>query len=297
MSLARGLKAYTERQHGLLGTVADVFGLVGFALACWGLFGEVPQTILAIALALLAFACVAYALFATKDVANLRVDLAGAKERADTVERRWKALDKLDEANTTLTQASVLTRREDAAVEERFIEYLEQVCRNVAEAMAGITRRTCRVTLQETYLDETESLAVRRIVSSSYTTAPAEASSVDRVSENTDFDSIFNGAPYYLCNDLPAELPSGYRNSHWTPELLATWVHTGDYPYRSAMVFPVSGPSDGPSTDQKLIGFLSIDSSDVDVFDADTVGVVGRIVAKGAYASLIHYRAWRKDSQ
>lgn len=126
----------------------------------------------------------------------------------------------------------------------------------------------------------------------------SKSEKTDWVSENTDFDKImFSGADHFASNDLPAEIMNGYRNSHWTPERLEEWARTGEYPYRSTIVWPVRGQIDpsGPNQQWSAVGFLCVDSPDPDVFDLKLDVVAGELIAEALYG--VWPRTQRDQSQ
>ena len=119
------------------------------------------------------------------------------------------------------------------------------------------------------------------------------------MADNTDFSRLFFAADeFFLANDLPDELASGYKNSHWTSERLAEWRRTGDYPYRSTAVWPLRGRVEDSGSGEgrfEIAGFLSVDSPDAGIFDRDTVKPVGEVFAHAAYSGLVLYRAWNEE--
>lgn len=302
MKMPDWVEKWTSRPHGLVGTIADVVGILGALAAVWSLLSsdDIPQSVLAVALGVLTIVSVLVALRLSAMMSILKTKVRAADDRAGLLEKRWSALTKLEKATEHLSRSTVIAARLEEASAERFAENLELACRELSDVMREITGKDCRVTLQEVYAANhgtRQELAVRRIASSSYNgTVGNESTSIDWVAENTDFHTVVENGGHYVCNDLVAALQAGYRNSHWDTGLLATWQHTGDYPYRSTMVFPVSGQSLHPGQDS-LRGFLSIDSKAVNVFDEDIVGVIGRLVTLTTYASLVQFRAWREDDE
>lgn len=280
-----------DTPRGLLGTLADFIQVATVLFAAVSLIvtkGAVAA-IMASALSVIAL---------TSLVIIWRLETA--LRRKSRSESAGIAIPGLAAAIADMTRAHQALRDGEAGASRAFVQLCEQACKDFATALTAMTGRTCRVTLHEVYVPENgldTDWSVQKIAGS-YGPQPEGRSddAVDLICDNTDFDLIMNGAPIYLCNDLVEAISTGYRNSHWTPEKLAEWHRTGEYPYRSTVVWPLreSVVRDG-DTIFELAGFLSVDASESGTFDRDTVQPLGEAVAHAAYIGLVTYRDLKRE--
>ena len=282
---------------GSLGTVADVLAIVGAISWVIALVTrrDLPKSLLAIFLGILTLACVVMVFRLQNTLRELQIGLTGRARVGD-------ALPSLAESMADLSRATVAISDGASGSETVFFTHLEAACRSFAEALRTATGSHCRVTVQDLYAPDSqlprlghsgEDFAVRTIArSGSSTEGPAlAAGGVDWVRENTDFEAVLlQKQPYYLCNDLVAELSAGYRNSHWPPERLKEMQVSQNYPYRSTIVWPLRGRITGPGPDNQwvILGFLSVDSPNTATFDASSVPL-GETFAHALYAGLNMY--------
>jgi len=170
------------------------------------------------------------------------------------------------------------------------LDRASQACTEFSKALSAMAGSTVRVTVKEIYVTETASaeLAVRTIVFPSGAVVARDAPE-DLVAENTDFREILaHRIDYFLSNNLLQELKRGYRNSHWTRERLQTWARTGDYPYRSTLVWPVRGAridQGQRSPEWETVGFLCADTPSRHAFDRQYDVSVGEIIARALYGA------------
>lgn len=154
-----------------------------------------------------------------------------------------------------------------------------EACAQLEKAFTAAAGSDCRVTIKELYASE-NGLAVRSLIAPSRRTL--SPTSLDLVADNTDFDAIFSGKDFYIHNNLPQALVSGYQNSHWTPDLLREWEQSGEYPYRSALVLPIrrrsANGSDG-SESWDTLGFLCIDSPKQEAFSIEADRHAAELIA------------------
>jgi Tfp pilus assembly protein PilV len=265
--------------------VLTAFGVV---LSLWGLIanGSVPVIVLAVVLGLIALGSTAIAYLALR-VLHVR-DLRGTRAT------RWAAAQSplsaalLELANSVGAQES----RSRAEAVQEFTTHANSALHSIASAFGQVTGRVCRVTLVELWRPaggRSEDLAVQRIAATDG--VPATRGQHDWVTENTDFDEILhNGAKHFFSNDLTVELRNGYKNSHWTRAKLQEMHRTGEYPYRSTIVWPVQAyvAADG-GTLIRTLGFLCVDSREAGIFDATLDVTMGELLA------LAFYPVWPKD--
>lgn len=264
-----------------------VLAVIGFILACIALFtGEVPQSILAISLSLLALSATVVAFLLLR-----RLHEVEAQARLST---RWAA--RLAElSDIVLMIANAATQNHAKVHNTDFQPFAATACQRLASAFDSVTGAACRVSIKELYTTEgadgAPALAVRTLAMSSRGEPAGEHP--DWVSDNSDFASILSGSvPRFLSNDLVADLVTGYRNSHWTPERLKEWARTGRYPYRSAIVWPIRAQVEPATAKQRwsTIGFLCVDSAETAAFDPKLDIDVGEIVAHALYCVWPHTR-------
>jgi hypothetical protein len=275
---------------GWIGAIADVITIAASLGAAWVLVvgASAQQAILALTLAVIAL---------TSLTAVWALELQLRQRRSQ--EKVVGALPALAESFTYTAAAARSLADGDGA--RQFVREAQALCRSVASAVSTVTGQTCRVTLQELFLPSGGSpdrFAVK-VVAASTSVGTGINDGIDYIDDNSDFAALIGQDDVYVNNDIVASLAGGYRNSHWTPERLEEWSGKGRYPYRSTVVWPIRAPgvagSGDPQLDWHVIGFLSIDASEVDVFDVDTLGPLGQAAASGAYPLLSLYRTWKKD--
>lgn len=99
------------------------------------------------------------------------------------------------------------------------------------------------------------------------------------VSDNTDFELLFldrERYPWYFSNDLTKENP--YKNSSWTDGRPKE--------YRSTCVWPIQKTDDTEQGKHDTLGFLCVDSNDVNIFDPHIDFHVGAQIADSLYPLL-----------
>jgi hypothetical protein len=161
----------------------------------------------------------------------------------------------------------------------RDLESSLDAMREAFEAFTGAECRFCLKTLlipndilsstdEESAVSD-EVLRVTDLVRSKNVTLRRSPAPSDQVDKNTDFKEIMQGGQnFYLCNDIPDAYARGeYENSHGPPESL--W-------YRSTVVWPLRTrlPNSSfksqhvwtPSEYQHVIGFLCVDSDELNAF-------------------------------
>lgn len=187
-----------------------------------------------------------------------------------------------------------VTAAGDVSTHPSFTALAGEVTRTIAEGFGVAVGRPCRAVLVEIYSAPTgygeEAPAVRAIARSrEVEQAHRGTARVDWVGDNTDFRAIMDsGASHYYNNDLPAAVGQGYRNSHWSEEM----IQRKTYPYQSTIVWPIAGlPSvavQNPSA--KLLGFLCVDSAAAGTFDEELDVPTGEVFAHAMYSALRLYR-------
>jgi hypothetical protein len=290
--------------RGSLGAFADIVGLVTAVVTAASLVitSGFVAGVMAVVLGLLAIASVLlvwrleWILLERETAAREREGAARHRERAAA------ATPGLAGSIGDLSRATIALTSGGEGSARAFVHHCEAACREFSRALQALTGASCRVTLQEVYVPTSgpdEDLAVKAIASSyGMTNRSLGAARVDLVRENTDFLRLFELEDFYLANNLPDEIASGYKNSHWPPEKLAEWRRTGDYPYKATAVWPLRGVVDGPGPDEskvEIVGFLSVDSPDAGIFDRDTVKPLGEAFAHAAYSGLVLYRVWSEE--
>lgn len=124
------------------------------------------------------------------------------------------------------------------------------------------------------------------------------ASGPDKLTDNSDFLSLWTDPRqrWFTSNDLLDELNRGYRNSHWSPEMVAK----RKIDYLSAFVWPIrktlppSGPPGTTATcTQDLLGFLCVDSRSRGIFLERYDFHLGAAYADTLYSFI---KSWRHHS-
>lgn len=167
---------------------------------------------------------------------------------------------------------------------------LKEAVRLLADAYGTAGGVACRVTVKIVFKPSPQAgrddLAVRTVCRSSGTAGGTSETGIDWINDNTDFRHILkDGADYFLSNDLVAAIPDGYRNSHFTEEVVAT----KRFPYVATIVWPVRGAAPHDPDQWDLIGFLCVDSAQFGAFDPDVDVAPGAAFADALYSGLVNY--------
>jgi hypothetical protein len=261
--------------RGVVGFLADAVTLIALVGAGIGLAtrGSVSQAILATYVCLLA-------------TALLAVVLTGELTYGRRV-RQSHAFPTFANAIGVLSRATHAVHAGGSA--ETFAVSLREAVGLLADAYGTAAGVPCRVTVKAIVRPSRragrDDLTVRTVCRSS---GPARATSdtgVDWINDNTDFRHILrDGADHFFCNDLVAAISDGYRNSHFTEDVVAR----RRFPYRATIVWPVRGAVDDP--DQwDLIGFVCVDSAQAGAFDPGVDVAPGAAFADALYSGLDTY--------
>lgn len=253
---------------------------------------NLPQTVLAATVSGLAVVFIAI---------SFRLHQALAESEAS--HRRYvqdvKAIPLLSTATAHVARATVVARRPG-----EFVLHLNNACADLAQMFSVATGAPCRVTVVELYApqererrpgegvrtDEPYGVAVR-LLCASYTDRPVRPT-IDWIVDNTDFETVFVTGSPFLCNDLPAEVGNGLKNSHWPRDKIAEFQANESWPYRAAVVWPIGGSHGGSDgADRDLVGFLCVDSKQVGIFDRDFDVPTGETFAHAMYSGMATYRA------
>lgn len=285
-----------DSPRGVIGLVAD---LIGIGTAVFVAVSLIVSE--GVAAAIMASCLGGLAIVSLLTVWRLEVALRRRDQLRRTQERVGLATPALAAAIGDLSRGHLALSAARAGADQAFVQHCEAACKAFASAMQSLTGAACRVTLQEVYVPENgpDDEASVKTIASSYGPRPPSQRAVDLVRDNTDFSTLFEGAPVYLCNDLVEEIASGYRNSHWTPERLAEWRRSGEYPYRSTVVWPLRElvQREGEESSWDFAGFLSVDSDEVGTFDLDTVQPLGEALAHSAYSGLAASRSMQQEGK
>lgn len=169
---------------------------------------------------------------------------------------------------------------------------LREAARSMATLFHALSGQPVRITLKQLIRlsdDEgAEGLGVEDLVRD---TAQAKHAGVDRVTDNTDFESIVvREKEFFFCNDLTRLRTDGqYRNSH---------VLDGQpMPYDSTIVWPIRKIHEDEDdylgvevteNDQDLVGFLCLDAKNAGAFGRNEIDV-GAVLASALYFPLRMY--------
>jgi hypothetical protein len=123
----------------------------------------------------------------------------------------------------------------------------------------------------------------------------------DWVSENTDFLYLFRNPreTAFLGSDLVSMLAKGYRNSHWTEDV----IREERFQYRSAVVWPIrkrrsTTDADAIHAKQDIFGYLCVDSMARAPFRERYDKPLGAAFADMLYPLLISlYRQQEKEQE
>ncbi len=181
-------------------------------------------------------------------------------------------------------EAGILNGGTDVA---HTIPILRNALTEVARTFTLITGSPCRACIKEVHYpgptavpvgsDNLRSLKVSTLCRDNAGGPPSVADDHEHyVSENTDFELLFMQRwkyRWYHSNNLEKENP--YKNSSW-----------GDgraRDYRSTCVWPIQKTDDTPEKCHDTLGFLCVDSLDVDIFDSRIDFHVGAQIADSLY--------------
>lgn len=168
---------------------------------------------------------------------------------------------------------------------------LREAAREMARVFRTVSGHQVRVTLKQLIRigvgEGVSGLGVEDLVRDN---ANAVYAGIDKVSDNTDFESIVvRERDYFFCNDLTALAAEGkYKNSH---------VPEGDpIPYESTIVWPIRQVQHGDDnlgiemTDNAhdLVGFLCVDAKEPGAFSQHEVDL-GSVLAAALYFPLRIY--------
>lgn len=263
-----------------LGTVADVISVLSALATTWALLnGPVPQAILAILLGLIALSFMALSFHLQRQQA---MELAKERRRS----RHSHSAAAVAESATTLRDATANLALGAAA--DAFNEPAKQAAAKMAEGLSSATGVKCRVVIKTIYAPGgRQDVAVKTFVTSETSPARRKADGViDWVKENTDFDEIFyQNRDFFLSNDLSKDLVKGYRNSHFTKEVLDA---TG-FPYLSTLVWPIYGPKEVVGSTYDVVGFLCVDTKEAESFDEQNDVHIGQTMAALWFLALQRY--------
>lgn len=188
-------------------------------------------------------------------------------------------------------EAGILNR--DADFDET-VRLLRPALNEVSVAFSVITGSPCRACVKQVYY-ERDDLTSRapRIENSSdlrdvrvatlcrddVSRGSGTADEPHFVSDNTDFELLFldrDHYKWYWSNDLTKENP--YKNS--------SWKAGRPKEYRSTCVWPIQKTDDTEQGKHDTLGFLCVDSNDVNIFDPHIDFHVGAQVADSLYPLL-----------
>jgi hypothetical protein len=170
-----------------------------------------------------------------------------------------------------------------------FLSLLRGFSTAVARAFTTTTGVKCRLTIKQVIVeDEVETVYVQDLSrSEGCRLDPA----LDSVADNTDFEILLAGDDnYFLSNDLEQLRKDGsYKNSHAQPGSPLSYNSTVVWPIRKVFddiqsIFGLGVPSEW----QDLLGFLCVDSNEVEVFD-DADVQMGAAIADSLYTVLGPY--------
>ena len=262
--------------------VADVIGVVSFLIAVISFVSgdDIARTLLAGYLCALVTALLVWT--GRTEARNAR--LTRRASQADALPRLVDTVDQISHATLGLLAGGA---------DDAFVARVTIALGHLAEMYGIATGVPCRVTLKATYKPPRHpgrDLAVETVCRSSGHAGGQSVTGIDWINDNTDFRKIFNeGAEIFFCNDLPAEIPKGYRNSHFTDDVIAS----GSFPYRATIVWPVRGRLGDPTRDVdrwEVIGFLCVDTLRTYTFDRELDVAPGEVCAHALYSGLRRFR-------
>jgi hypothetical protein len=181
---------------------------------------------------------------------------------------------------------------------EAFFGLIRESITSLAGAFTLIAGAACRVCIKQIGNGERPADARQILVSdlarsSGNRRRPVIPSRPDYISDNTDFEELFDGSgTYFFSNDLRVLSQGGqYKNSHWTRDT----VEARRFEYLATIVWPIHKTVSNASaakdlnaiTDyHDLLGFLCVDSLETDVFDQNQDVGFGAAYADALYIVL-----------
>lgn len=269
---SRPRRYWTAR--GVLGTLADVLGVVSPIIATVALLidRDFETAVLAVTLAAIALTYIFF---------TFRLQRRFAHES-----RRAQAGRVLAKCHAHLRNAVMAIHKGD---EGQCGADIFKASQTLAKSFSMATRNPCRVTVKDMgIIHIPEDAHVKTLCRSEDNDDKREASLPEFVivKKNTDFLDLVRGEEVFFSNDLAME--KDYENEHFTKQM-----RPHEYPYRSTIVWPIKGPDPADGT-AKVIGFLCVDSEDPGTFLAQLDVPTGRAVANAMYASLSLFRQRRE---
>ena len=280
--------------RGTLGTAADLLAVATPIAGVVAFFSEDdwPRTILALTLAGLALTFIAMSFRLQKLV--VRSEEAHRRQVQDV-----KAMPSLARAIAHVARATVVADASPA----QFVLHLDNACQELALMFSVASGTTCRVTVMSVYAPEeqrrrggrmastTDHDLATRVLCASYAERPTR-SSVDWIVDNSDFDTIFaEGEPHFFSNDLPNEVANGYKNSHWDRAAIKRFTEKDSWPYKATIVWPIAYKPTGSDGKIDLVGFVSVDATELDTFEQNFDVPTGATFAHAMYSGMATYQA------
>jgi hypothetical protein len=183
---------------------------------------------------------------------------------------------------------------------EAFFGAIRESVIHLASAFSLVAGAACRVCVKQIENGErpadTRQMLVSDLARSSGGHRRGGGAPRDYISDNTDFEELFHSNDkYFFSNDL-RELSRGglYKNSHWTRET----VDNESYEYLATIVWPIhkavsnryaAKDLDAITDEHDLLGFLCVDTLEIDVFDRNQDSQLGAAYADMLYVVL---KAW-----
>lgn len=190
-----------------------------------------------------------------------------------------------------------------------FFQNLQDSVTAFSEAYTLVTGTRCRASLKEVYAESVIPAPMKRgevadpvdvllaatiLRGDPDATPPISQEAAVLVSENSDFQDVFERAIPFFSNDLPKMWAEGkYRNSHWSDDLRSS----KRFPYRSSIVWPIEvAPAPGvqpAQTKERVIAFLCVDSERRGAFIQRADVAFGSVYAHALYPGLRYARGDR----
>lgn len=277
----RGTYTGVRAMRGGLGMVADLLAVATFLGAALALATgtDAARALLALWVCALATGLLGWNVRLGARYHRLAGRFAHRARRSTALPRLTDAVDAVSHA----TRALLAGGADDA-----FVLGVQGALGHLAEMYGIATGAPCRVTVK--ILSEPPGhtdFAVRTVCRSSGSAGGRSETGTDWVNENTDFRLMLKeGYELFFCNDLPAQLALGYRNSHFSDRVIAS----GEYPYRATIVWPVRGRVEGSPDAWEVIGFVCVDTPLARVFDRAIDVAPGAAFAHALYSGLERFR-------
>lgn len=294
----RGLSIKKLSPRGALGTVADLLAVITAILSAWVLVtkDDIPQSVLAVIISGLALTFIAISF-------RLHGLLVASQESHRRQLQDVKAMPLLSSATAQAAKATVVA----AEAPNEFVLHINNACTYMAQLFGVASGSACRITVLEVYAptgqhrrpngpapDPSHGLATR-LLCASYAERPLRPD-IDWVVDNTDFQGILAGEPFFFCNDLPAEVARGYKNSHWDRARITEWQANDSWPYRATIVWPIINVPTDPDAERDLTGFLCLDTTERGTFERDFDVPTGETFAHAMYSGMAAYRAAQQQA-